>query len=225
MSADLIAGVTAFLLTLMIFSYWIGDNPLFRIAVYIFVGVSAGYVASVAWWQVLWPDLFWPLLNGAGLQRALLAIPLILSALLLLKVSPRLTRLGAPAMAYFVGVSAAVAMGGALTGTLFPQTQATINAFDVHAAGSPLEAVLNGSLFNGGFVLAGVITTLAYFHFGAGTTPNGSIRRFGPIELIAFIGSIFIAITLGSLFAGVYSAALTALIERFHFFGTFIGLR
>ena len=51
----------AFLLTLFIFSYLIGDNPLFRIAVYIFVGVSAGYVAAVACRQVLWPDLFFPL--------------------------------------------------------------------------------------------------------------------------------------------------------------------
>src|SRR5258708_24143250 len=106
MSADLIAGGTAFLFTLMILSYLIGDNPLFRIAVFIFVGVSAGYVAAVAWWQVLWPDLFWPLLNGALMQRALLAVPLILSALLLLKVSPRLTRLGTPSLAFFVGVSA-----------------------------------------------------------------------------------------------------------------------
>jgi hypothetical protein len=210
---------------LMIFSYLIGDNPLFRIAVYIFVGVSAGYVASVAWWQVLWPDLFWVLLNGAVMQRALLAVPLILSALLLLKVSPRLTRLGMPAMAYFAGVSAAVAIGGAITGTLLPQSQATLNAFDIHSAGSPLEAILNGSLFNGGFILAGVASTLAYFHFGAGTAPNGTIRRFAIIELIAFIGSIFLAIMLGTLFAGVYSAALTAFIERFHFFGTFIGLR
>jgi len=49
------------------------------------------------------------------------------------------------------------------------------------------------------------------------------VRRFGFIELIAFVGSIFLAITLGVLFAGVYSAALTALIERLHFFGSFFG--
>ena len=50
---DLIVGVVAFLFTLMIFSYLIGDNPLFRVAVYIFVGVSAGYVAAVAFRQVI----------------------------------------------------------------------------------------------------------------------------------------------------------------------------
>jgi hypothetical protein len=79
-------------------------------------------------------------------------------------------------------------------------------------------------MFNGAWILAGVTTTLVYFHFGARTTRDGSARRFGFIEFLAFIGSIFLAITLGVLFAGVYSAALTALIDRFHFFGTLFGL-
>jgi hypothetical protein len=49
------------------------------------------------------------------------------------------------------------------------------------------------------------------------------VRRVGFIEFTALVGSIFLAITLGVLFAGVYTAALTALIERLHFFGTFFG--
>ncbi len=139
MSPDLIAGFVAFLFTLLIFSYLIGDNPLFRIAVYIFVGVSAGYVASVAWRQVIWSDLFFPLITGTSAQKALLTIPLILSALLLTKVSPRLTQLGMPTMALLVGVSAAVAVGGAVTGTLFPQIGATINMFDARSATSAAQ--------------------------------------------------------------------------------------
>ena len=222
MSPDLIAGIVAFLFTLLIFSYLIGDNPLFRIAVYIFVGVSAGYVASVAWRQVIWSDLFFPLIMGTSAQKALLTIPLILSALLLTKVSPRLTQLGMPTMALLVGVSAAVAVGGAVSGTLFPQIGATINMFDVRSATSAAEFF--NIILNGVWILAGVTTTLVYFHFGARTTKDGSVRRFSLIELIAFIGSIFLAITLGVLFAGVYSAALTALIDRLHFFGTLFGL-
>ena len=85
---DLIAGFIAFIFTLFIFSYLIGDNPLFRIAVYIFVGVSAGYVASVACRQVIWPDLLVPLITGTFAQKPLLAIPLILSVLLLTRISP-----------------------------------------------------------------------------------------------------------------------------------------
>ena len=222
MSPDLIAGFIAFLFTLFIFSYLIGDNPLFRIAVYIFVGVSAGYVGAVAFRQVILPDLFDPLIAGTVAQKALLIVPLILGALLLTKVSPRLTQLGMPTMALLVGVSAAVAVGGAVTGTLLPQIGATIELFNTRSA--VLSAQFFGMIFNGAWILAGVITTLVYFHFGAHTTRDGAVRRFGLIELIAFIGSIFLAITLGVLFAGVYSAALTALIDRFHFVGTLFGL-
>ncbi len=220
MSLDFVMGIVAFLFTLFIFSYLIGDNPLFRIAVYIFVGVAAGYVAAVACRQVLWSDLIYPLLHDAPLQKALLTIPLILSALLLVKVSPRLTRLGMPAMALLVGVSAAVAVGGAVMGTIFPQIDATINLFDARSATSASQFA--EMMFNGAWILAGVVTTLVYFHFGARTSNNGSVRRFALIEVVAFIGSIFLAITLGVLFAGVYSAALTALIDRLHFFGVLL---
>lgn len=222
MSPDFIAGLIAFLFTLLIFSYLIGDNPLFRLAIYIFVGISSGYVAAVAWRQVIWSDLLFPLVNGPSAQKILLIIPLILSGLLILKVSPRLTQFGMPPMALLVGVSAAVAVGGAVTGTILPQIGATISSFDSHLASSTTQFAEN--LFNGAWILAGAVTTLVYFHFGARTTREGSTRRLAFIELIAFIGSIFIAITLGVLFAGVYSAALTALIDRFNFIATLFGL-
>jgi hypothetical protein len=218
MSPDFVAGLIAFLFTLMILSYLIGDNPLFRIAIYIFVGVSAGYVAVVAWWQVLWPDVVVPALVGNAMQRALLPVPILLGGLLLMKAWPSLARLGMPAMGFLVGVGTAVAIGGAVTGTLLPQINATISAFDVQRFAS-VETLIDGIL-----VLAGVVATLAYFHFGARSMPDGSVRRFRLIEMIAFVGSIFVAITLGVLFAGVYSASLTAMIERLHFLGTFFGL-
>jgi len=51
--------------------------------------------------------------------------------LLLLKLSPRTARLGIPSMAFLVGVGAAVAIGGAIMGTLFPQTWASMQAFNL----------------------------------------------------------------------------------------------
>jgi hypothetical protein len=218
MSTDLIAGAIGFLLTLMIFSYLIGDNALFRVAVYVFVGVSAGYVASVAWWQVLWPDLLYPLATGSAFRRAELAVPLLLSGLLLMKTWPSLARLGAPAMGLLVGAASAAAIGGAVQGTLLPQMLATINAFDLQPLAAP-DALANAVL-----VLVGVATSLAFFHFSARRRSDGSVARFGLLEMIAAIGGIFLAITLGVLFAGVYSAALTAMIERLHFLGAFMGV-
>jgi hypothetical protein len=221
LTPDLITGFISFVITLMILSYLIGDNPFFRFATHLFIGVSAGYIAVVAVWQVLYPKLIVPLMGGNQLQKAFMLLPMLGALLILMKVSPRLSKLGSPAMAYLVGVGAAVAIGGAWIGTLSPQILATINRFELpggFAAGV-------GALFNGGIILLGAVTSLAYFHFGARTNSEGSIRRNFIVEGFAWLGRIFISITLGAIFAGVYAAALTAFIERisslFNFFGSF----
>ncbi len=221
---ELITGILSFLITLMILSYLIGDNPLFRIAAYLFTGVSAGYVAVVAWWQVLLPKLVYPLVSGNPMEKAFAAIPLFGVGLILMKIWPRLSKIGNPAMAYLVGVGAAVAIGGGLTGTLFPQIGATINAFDVNLIPSDGPLGFVGWILNGGIILMGTVTSLAYFHFGANAKPDGSVKRFILIEILAWVGQIFIAIALGVIFAGVYAAALTAFIERISSLLKFIGL-
>ena len=227
-SPDLIAGIFSFIFTLLIFSYLVGDNPLFRIAVYIFVGVSSGYIAAVAWWQVIWPRLGYPLIFGdiSMAEKGLLLVPLFGSLLIFMKVSPRLAGMGRVVMAFLVGVGAAVTIAGALAGTLIPQVFGTINAFDMNAANArnigSVEAVSSGAI-----ILAGTVFTLIYFHFGARPKADGSMHRLGVIEVMAWVGRIFIGITLGAVFAGVYAAALTALIERIasliNFINNFIG--
>jgi hypothetical protein len=209
MSEFIVGGLISFLLTLMILSYLIGDNPLFRIAVYIFVGVAAGYVAAVAWWQILWLRVFVPLLGGNFAERIFALLALILGISLLMKISPRTSSMGNPVVAYLVGVAAAVAIGGVVLGTLIPQTQAAINVMDISNAG----VNLGERLFFGILMLIGTITTLVYFHFGAKATPAGP-QRNKLVSILGLIGQGFIAITLGILFAGVFMASLTALIER-----------
>jgi len=204
---DTVAMLASLIFTLMIFSYVIGDNFLFRVALYIFAGVSAGYIASVAWWQVLLPRLVIPLATGSLQERILLVFPAFGILLILLKISPRLAGIGRLAMAFIVGAGAAVTIAGALSGTLIPQVQGTIDAFD------PNRGFFN-VMINGVLILVGAVLSLIYFHFGARTRPDGSMRRLGLIELLAVLGRAFIGITLGVIFAGVYAAALTALIER-----------
>ena len=223
---DLITGMISLLFTLLIFSYVIGDNPLFRIAVYIFVGVSSGYIAAVAVWLVILPRLVYPLTSkiaSGEIVNPMVALPLGLVSLgaLMLLIFPRQTGLGRIVLAYLVGVGAAVTIAGALGGTIIPQVEATINAFDMNAAAvrgiNFIEAVGNGAI-----ILLGTVLTLAYFHFGARQKPDGTTHRFLPLEVLAWGGRIFIGIALGAVFAGVYSAALTALIERLSWLINFI---
>jgi len=210
MNIEFISAFVGLILTLMVFSYLIGDSPLFRFAIYLFIGVSSGYAATVVWHQVLVPKLFSQL--GDVNQLVLLIIPLILSFSLLAKLSPRISWLGNFAMAVLVGVGAAAAIGGALIGTLLPQAQAAMNAFDLSATGGSSNILVK--LFEGGVMLLGTVLTLAAFQFSVGRAPDGTPKRNPAFEGIASFGRIFIAITLGVLFAGVYMAALTAMIER-----------
>lgn len=216
-SFDLISGALSFVFTLLILSYLIGDNPLFKMAVYLFVGVASGYVAAVVFWQILYPKLILPFWQAAltvdVLRLSFLIIPLLGTLLLLLRVFPGASGAARMVMAYLVGAGAAVTLAGALTGTLIPQVNATINAFDLQNAASRNISAFE-ALGNGSIILVGVVTSLAYFHFGARQKPDGSTKRFVLIDLFAWLGRIFIGITLGVVFAGVYAAALTALIER-----------
>ena len=51
------AWIAAFL-TLGIFSYLYRDNPFYKIAEHVFVGVSAAYWAATFYWTQIYPNLF-----------------------------------------------------------------------------------------------------------------------------------------------------------------------
>ncbi len=69
MSAEILGSWIIVFLTLCIFSYLFDDNPFYKAAEYIFIGVSAGYWAVIAFWQQIQPNLFgrlWPKLEDVG---------------------------------------------------------------------------------------------------------------------------------------------------------------
>lgn len=215
MLPDLVWTLVAFLLTIFVLSYVLGDNELFRLAIMIFVGVSAGYAAVVIIYQILLPRLIVPLIASPLAEKTLLIIPAVLVILLLFKLSTKLSVLGNPSMAFLTGVGAAVAVGGAVTGTIFGQINGAIAPFDL----SGMSAASAGTQLLGGIILlGGTVASLGHFHFGARKTEGQTATKQSIfMQTLAKIGQIFIAITLGALFAGVLAASLTALIERLDF--------
>ncbi|NLG98270.1 MAG: hypothetical protein GX491_13000 [Chloroflexi bacterium] len=222
-------GIAGLLLTLIIFLYLlIGDNVLFRLVTYSFIGVASGYIVVLVLFQVLLPRLAL-VLNGASAMASggrqvqpvsplLGLVPFALGLFLFLKFSRRLSFVGSWVMAVLVGVGAAVVVGGAIFGTLFGQIEGTIGLFNLRQPGDPF-----GRLLEGLFMLFGTVCTLAYFQFGVGKrravdqAEGAAARRAAPVELLAKFGQIFIGLTLGALFAGVYSAAIAALVDRVGF--------
>lgn len=206
MSGEQIGLWAGFVFTLMIFSYILGDNILYRVAVYVFVGLAASYIAIVTVESVLLPWIRGTLLAPAAGVGGIVAglIPLLLGLLLLFKTSPRLGRAGNIAIAFIIGVGTAVALVGAVSGTLLPLAVATGSAVRVD--------VLNG------FLLAlGVISTLTYFWYLARRQPNGSAQRSLLIRAVGALGQFFIIVTLGALYAGAILTSLTIFSERIGF--------
>jgi len=218
---DLIGLVVGFVLTLMVFSYVFGDNFLFRFATYTFIGAAAGYATAVVLRTLIWQRYLIPLIQNPGENFAITAPGFVLGIWLLLKASPRLSRLANMPMALLVGVAAGTVIGGALLGTLFPQANATMNALNISTRNS-LQLSNSGLdlivwMINGLFVVFGSVTTLAYFQFGGKAPAGQSSALHGIILRMAQIGKGFIAVALGVLFAGVFGAALMAFVDRVTF--------
>jgi hypothetical protein len=234
MSLPELAGlIVSLVLTLMVFSYLLGENPitgpLYRLALHMFIGAAAGYAAAVALRQVLWPRLILPLLAGEALAAPLFpVVPLGLSLLLALKVSrSSLGRLGNVPVAFLVGVGAAVAIGGAVTGTLFPQVTAGARAGAFPLADLPQLVADPGAqverLVSAGVFFLGTLATLLYFFFVSPRPAGAAPARHPLLALAAAGGQFFIVIAFGVLYAGAVSASLALLSDRVAFLWTAIG--
>jgi len=205
----------AAILTLMVYSYLLADNPLYRLTQHVFVGSSVGYATVVVIHNVLRPRLADPLLQDPRANWPYL-VPLLLGLLLMTKARGGLAWLGNSSMAFLFGVGAALAIGGALLGSLLPQIQASWVSVWPGTAGGTSAAVNNILL------AVGTIGTLSYFYFTMGV-------RKGPISRVAKWGSSLgrwvILITLGAIFGNRVMAYLSLLIERLYFLlGDWLGL-
>jgi hypothetical protein len=214
----------------MVLSYLIGDNPLFKLAMHLLIGVAAGYVGAVAVHNVLIPGLIEPILDAglAGLVDSQLIvtviIPLVLVILLFLKVAPSTARYGTVSMVLLVGVGAAVIVGGAITGTLVPLTLDSMESLNPNVVNqltgeSGIERLLNVII-----VLTGTLTTLFYFRFTVRKTDAeapfaivGGVKIPGLLTMFKGVGKGFIAVTFGVMYAGAVAATLIVLAERVQF--------
>ncbi|MCW5874889.1 MAG: hypothetical protein KIS88_09630 [Anaerolineales bacterium] len=223
--------ILAAALTLVTLSYIFGDHPVFRIVLHLFIGAAAGYAGAIAVQDVILPQLIFPaveLAASGSTSTELLefGIRLGLSALLLTKLSPRTARFGNPVTAILVGVGAALAIGGALQGTLLPQINASAQTFDLAGFDLALQGGYYGEsisiILQGMLALLAMVSTLAYFHFGAEGRGKQAPLRNILVDVLAWAGSIFIAITLATLFSGVLFSGMGALTERLDFLRTII---
>ncbi len=212
MDANLIGGIVAGLLTLMVFSYLLGANPLWRIAQSLLAGVSVGYVTLLLLTQVVVPHVARIVVPNAGTppaDRWLAAVPVALGLLLLMRLAFPGAWPASFSLNLVVVVGSALALGGALAGTLVPQSLDTMRLLNLN---DPLA--LAGDLV----LLGGVVCGLAYFAFGA----RAGGERPQPVRALSSVGRWVLVVTFGALLGTLTTTFYAALIERLKFLVDFI---
>ncbi len=204
---DTIGLIVGVVLTLFVFSYLLGDNPLYRLALHIFVGTLVGYSLGIVIKGVLLDDIVANLMGNR-----VMVIPLVLSVLLFFKFFPKYADGGNISIAYLVGVGTAVALGGAFLGTLGPQVRATGQAF---------SASSRASFFLGGWdsllILVGTICTLMSFSFIT-QKQHGLAGKWGQVvKMTSWVGRCFLIVAFGVAFAGALTASLSIFIGRIQY--------
>ena len=189
------------LLTLSIFSYLYGDNPFYKAAEHIFVGVSAGYIFTITLWDTIWPNLFGRLIPnyvGAGFEFDITYIfPFILGIFMLFRLSKKYDWLSRISIAYIVGMMAGLKFYVFLNSNLLTQ----IKSSTVNLSGTYY------SIINEVIILIGVISGLVYFFF--------SKEHTGIIGKVSRIGVYFLMIKFGASFGFAVMGRISLLIGRF----------
>lgn len=222
LSASEIGVWAAFILTLMVYTYLIADTFLYRAAVYIFAGLTAGMSALVIWQSVLNPWLTDMQEVASGLELALDLIPLVFVLALAINPTPKIQGLPVlsrflsflllavaglrrTVLAFLIGVGAAITLVGITSGTLIPLT--------LSVGRSPSSGAITGII-----TLLGVISVLIYFQYGAKRKDDGTTDRPNLFaKVLGGVGGGVIAVTLGTVYAGAIATALVIFSERIAF--------
>lgn len=201
--------MVAFVLTLLVFSYLLGDNPLFRLAQALFVGVGVGYGIVVVFHYVLVPRL-----SLTAANWLLVMPPLLLGLLLWTKMQPSWSRAGNVSVAFILGTGAALAIGGALFGTLVPQVRATILSLDP----ADYSSVMGPSLaLDAGIIAVGTACALLSFYFRAPAPGKRATLGVALVHFAGRVGRYFIMIAFGALFANMVMSQVSLLLGRIEF--------
>ena len=226
--------IAAFL-TLAIFSYLYKDNPFYKVAEHLFVGISTGYLTSMFFWTQIQPNLFgrlWPaseynsdliwykLYNVLGVfssvfpdggidkghhMELLYLLPFALGIMMLLSVSAKLSWMARWGIAYTVGMAAGLRAYGFLNSNVLGQIKGS--AFQIFNSDLPFFALASESIFNNFIILIGTITGLMYFYFSREHTGN-----FGKLSKL---GIYFLMISFGASFGFAVMGRISLLIGRF----------
>ena len=204
MSPDLWVWIGGFL-TLAIFSFLFKDNPIYKFAEHLFVGVANGYYIALYWHNSLRTNLFDPL--GAG--NLIYLVPLLLGLLYFTRFIPKISWLVRIPIGLTIGWGAGISIPAYFQAFILSQLEGTIVTPQSFA--NPTLGIW--SLI----IMLGVICTVIYFFF--------SREHKGILGGASRLGIMFIMIGFGASFGYTVMARISLLIGRIQFLlGPWLGL-
>ena len=209
-STELIGIWVSAVLTLLIFSFLYKDNPLYKFAEHLFVGISAGYGVALEYHNVFLPNLWRPL-NDATIplvNRLPLFLPFLFGLLLFTRFFEKISWLSRWSLALIIGIFAGIAIIGYGSGDLVLQ---------IHANLLPIWTDKWLTSFNNLLLTVGLITSLIYFFF--------SKEHKGAFGATARVGIWFLMISFGASFGYTVMSRMSLLIGRVYFLlGEWLGI-
>ena len=181
--------------TLSVYTFLWKDNPLFKLAESVTVGVGMGF-AIVQWWDLSLKGRFWVPLTTDFSHRFHLIIPAILGILMITRIIPKLSWLSRYALAFTMGAGSGFALPRVIQTSILQQLYATM---------LPVNFTLHGILFNI-VIIVGVLSGLMYFFF--------SKEHKGVFGGIANVGIWFLMVGFGATFGYTVMARLSLFIGR-----------
>ncbi|MEO0109050.1 MAG: hypothetical protein ABIK62_07790 [candidate division WOR-3 bacterium] len=194
------------LLTFFIFSFLFRDNPFYKFAEHLFVGVSLGYTIVLTWYSTVLPDLVQPLFFRSIAevpigQKLLLIVPLAFGMLYFAAFVPKVGWLMRIPMGFIMGWGMGVWIPATVQTTLLKQIQGSLL--------TPTMLTKWHLLLFGLISLVGVVCSVIYFFF--------SREQKGALKIASETGIIFLMIGFGASFGYTVMARMSLLIGRFQF--------
>ena len=219
----------AALLTLCVFSYLYRDNPFYKLAESIIVGVSAGYWIVQYGWTVLVgkvllklaPDIaryaFLPDTPVDTQPEYLYLIPVFVGCLIFCRLVPRVSWLGRWPLAFIVGTTAGLKLILFLNADFVRQIRSTIVPLVVFSSDPSGTSIDWKTSVQNLVIVISVLSSLTYFYF--------SVEHKGWVGRISRIGVWVLMISFGASFALTVMGRITLLTMRLQFlFDDWLGL-
>lgn len=186
--------------TFSIFSFLYKDNPFYKLAEQIFVGLSAAYWLVYLFYSIMLPNLFSKLVHDFK-GNIILLIPAALGIMMLLRIFPKTQWISRFPIAIMIGTSAGINMVRYTKSDLLSQISATmINPF---ASSTP--SIVIGNIL----LILGTICGVYYFYF--------SKKQEGISAVPSKLGIWFLMISFGASFGYTVMARISLLIGRLEF--------